>query len=38
VSLRGENNFAVRSASSEMVASLCAHYYCSGLSPVDATV
>jgi hypothetical protein len=38
VSLRTENNFALRSASSGIVPSLCAPYFGSALSPVDATV
>jgi hypothetical protein len=38
VSLRSENNFALRSARSGVVPSLCAPYYGSAPSPVDATV
>jgi len=38
VSLGSENNFASGSASSGVVPSLCAPYYGSAPSPVDATV
>jgi hypothetical protein len=37
VSLRDENNFAVSSALSGAVPTLCAPYYSSALSPVGST-